>query len=650
MTKDAIFVPTKGGNFPEMSLSKDKLQDGQKQLVGVHSSGEMKVRSIVAFINEQISKNHKILDELKEEGARLLAWSYDLKKRKDCDVLLNTQSEPERDPVRDALLHAFDYQDPIKKKEKEKLIAEKSKGLETEKLIGSGPNVAPGVLVYPDVDTTDIVTPVRHMVPKYKIPLDVEINESNGHADFMVEARDDNYREVLCALQQKYAIILRKFDEVNEQRMSYMEGMDEIQAHLDNSRAVIQLQRHELVASKEKAIELEHKQEHAVAEIKQLKNTLHDVSNRERFYSESLDKANSQLHELNSNLTHATLQISDLQQQIVELGYMPKLPGTIETEEPIVRYTFSEAVDDLHKFHAMLKAAPLENTSVEGVDEWLKNTMSELPALSHLEALYDVAVTKDAAMIIYNRLSRSEARIQDYKDSFEKQRELDESRSRQIIESYAARIHQSNAECFKLKSMLTSLHQNLALTVNRDLPDKHTIGKIMAKCKNPAVFGMYVKPFWGKGRFKKCVLMMDKGIIYMGKANSSGEYFKVKSTVPISDLTRVNYGYHSHSWTLYAAASGKNKTNLFPWQFFTIYTVKREFHLLCASEAVLESWILSLNYQTSDRCFGQSVTDTGALRLLRAKMKLFHYTKKRGISHRKMWLEAIKKTLESQKT
>eukprot|EP00371_Babesia_bovis_P003593 XP_001612240.1 hypothetical protein [Babesia bovis T2Bo] len=432
--------------------------------------------------------------------------------------------------------------------------------------------------------SVDVIQPL--MIPDNgpSYPLDLSVRDIQKSSPLTLDAAREGYREMLISLQHKYSVVLRMFEEINEQRMSYVEGIEELQGNLDNARSVLQLQKAEITKLNGHLSYQENVTKKALKDLERCNDELSESLRHEDELKSTLQEKVDVIGRLEADISEQQLSIDQLTKKINELSFMPKIKDNTEFADS--EFTYEQAIRAL--WDTMCK---LENPSLTEVD--LKKLIEEgdiEAPLRYLETLYKMPMTNLLFTIYRYRFTIESKYLNDFRqmrEDAERKVEITNERAQQLIDTYAARVIQANAENHSVVAFLNRLLNRRTIAAN---------SKLMAR--------------------------IDKSI------------------------HKIDFGYNSGSYILYHELV--DAPDVYPWHFFSIATSAKEYHMICVNDHLLDVLVLGLKQKFISHRFNSGPLDISQMRLLKAKTKLHYYCMKEGISEHRMWLQAIKKTIDQQ--
>ncbi|KAK1937643.1 hypothetical protein X943_003566 [Babesia divergens] len=591
--------------------------------------------------NRRMKDNRKILEELQQEAKELLSLTYGLS----MDGPKPIASKPILDTPK--LNLDADTADAINAKWQEefpprscKLLPRPgvTKSCVTEKALNANiDNGTEGTSI--NLNSTDVVSPIPHLEKPISYPLDLSINDFSRSAPLVTNATRESYREMLVALQQKYTVILRMFEEINEQRMSYMEGIQELQGHMDNARSVMQLQKAEITKLRGHIEMCESVIQTSEADLKQANVLISDKIHHEAILENELRDKQECIDSMTAEMSTMQSTIANLTQQLSDMSFMPKLVGNSAFQN--VRYTYEDALKELDELIKTLEDTAM---SEEELNQLVAKKAQETGALRYLETLSTFPITARLVAFYRQRFVIAEKFKHDLlmiRESNEKEIERNYEITQQLVNTYAARVHQANADSLSVRTLLNHIARRATCNLVNVDPHSKMSERITKQLRIPIHVKFFDKPFMGKPCFRDNSLRVLDEVVQIGRIRGSS--FIPKHSFPVSDIHKVEFGFMSSCYILHQDAV--KGLDVKPWQFFTISTHRQEYHMLCTTDTLLDVVVIGLNRMIVHHRFMVNVIDISRMRLLRAKMRLHHYCAKNNITHCRMWLEAVKKTI-----
>ncbi|GBE61082.1 hypothetical protein, conserved [Babesia ovata] len=604
--------------------------------------------------------NRRVLEELQQEARELLSLSYGLRAESE-DAgnsgrdSYRSGSGASRPPslINSPRLHlnlptkqAFESrwaQDSPRKACKLLPTPELSKACKTEKLLDVRQDSGRMERNIGDFTTMDVLDPIPHMENRVSYPLDLSVRDICGSAPLVANATREGYREMLTALQQKYTVVLRMFEEINEQRMSYIEGLHELQGHLDNARSVMQLQKAEIAKLNDRAQHHEAAARQVAKDLDRCHEALSARMRHEAQLEDQLREKDEHIEGLVSESEGLKASISSLNERVRSLSFMPKLSESAEFAG--LSYTYGDAVKELQELIDRLSTCELGQAEFDGM---IATLQQKAGALRYLETLINCPLTSNLAdfyrqrFVLADRFKNEVIKIHEDKE-IELKRNYE--KTQQLVDTYAARIHQANADSLSARTLLHTYVRRTTMCAAPPVSTSKVAGRVAKQLRSPVAVMIAERPLVGAAHFRSTYLRVTDNELHFCRIKA--EKFSVKTTVSLKDIRKLDFGFNSSSYIFHHNLVKPDE--VFPWHFFTLVTAKREYNLLCTNDNMMDVIYIGLNHRIAGRCFMVNVTDISRMRLLRAKTKLHWHCLKHNITPRRMWLNAIKKTIESQK-
>ncbi|AFZ79763.1 hypothetical protein BEWA_026120 [Theileria equi strain WA] len=552
-----------------------------------------------------------ILKELKEEGSRLLAWSRELQNsaRKSGTTL---QVVPK-----------------VEKEEKIHRIENKLEPIEDTSY--EQKQATPFSLQGTPVDTPCAGEQFYYPLDMHHSDISRTISSlgggtSSGSSKFgsinTLEESVQNipnfppanpqYAHLLAVLQHKYTTLLRKFEEVNEQRMSYIEGIREYQAKLDNARSLLQMHQQEFERVAMRAKELEDVRIELLNQLKEAKDVKETVATIQVDNEEPVKEICEDVHETKEEETGEVEQQSKEKQKELD-----ELYKTLEVFKSDVRAKVQSIENGLQALYMhMLNATEVVKATAD-------ETATQAPTIyENIKG----AINAAEKIPVEPALERLE---DDLKLGFRKQLKemmnafaeigLKEPDCQGCIES-EKKIKQIEYERCRLKNMI-----NRTSNRNKDVSQNLKNLIYTEKLKKPIKVQL-LKIGLFKNKF------VDASIFIKGKMLIIKR--KMGIQIKLSDIIGVNFGYDSIGYSKYA-----DMITGFPWNFFTICTKKGYLHFYNPVDSTLELLVAGLNLIA-----GQSTANNEKdVRIRRTRMKILYHAKLKGMPLHKLWIQAIRK-------
>ncbi|GFE55176.1 hypothetical protein BaOVIS_025800 [Babesia ovis] len=585
-----------------------------------------------------------VLQGLQQEARELLSLTYELKMDQDNtaatvdhhDVqefkthpLLKTPNLDINHQTRHSVESKWFHEDS----KNCKLINGLTKGTGTEKILDLHLSDNARESVVGNITSTDVLEPITHLDKGLSYPLDLSSKDIQNNAPPAIAATREGYREMLVSLQQKYNVVLRMFEEINEQRMSYIEGMQELQGHLDNARSVMQLQKAEIDRLSSRA-EYHESVAHQVAnDLQRCNEALSERMRQEAELVNEIQEKQARIERLEADMAEQQLSVDSLTKRLEKAQFMPAISDNAEFKD--CEYTYNQAIKALWDLVSKLGDSTLEELELEK----LTTNAEETASLRYLETLFNMPLTSQLLTIYRQRFaieSRFQNDVRQLREANDREIELTNERAKQLIDTYAARAMKADAENMTVRSFLQTLLQRQTM---------RTSGKVMARISKqlriPTAVMLLEKSVIGRPYFRNTCVRVVGDDLQIGRVK--GDNFSIKTTIDIKDIFKIDFGFNSTSYILYNTLV-VNKY-IYPWQFFTIVTKSKEYHFICENDHLLDVLIIGLNLKIFPHRFNVGVVDISQLRMLKAKTKMHYHCMKNNISHRRMWLNAIKKTI-----
>ncbi|GIX63414.1 uncharacterized protein BcabD6B2_28490 [Babesia caballi] len=600
-----------------------------------------------------------VLQELQEEARELLSLTYGL--RVDTEPaptagldgfrvspppsgrkLLLESPRLNLDPETKLAVDARWAQDAAPKKCKLLPGTDPSRTAETEKLFSTKTSCDSQERQVANFTSMDTVAPVRHLEKGVAYPLDLSVGDLCRSTPLIASATREGYQEMLVSLQQKYSVVLRMFEEINEQRMSYIEGLHELQGHLDNARSVMQLQKAEIAKLHSEAGRHEAVAHQVSRDLERCNDALSQRVHHEAKLEAKVREQQATIDRLTAQAADMQASVDSLTERLSKISFMPKLSAPPEFCD--VEYTYEQALRELQDF---VKAMCTGDVSEASLDSLVSSLEQGAGPLRYLEAAFDCPLIQQLAefyrqrFVIANRFKDEVLQIQEEK---EKELERNYERTQQLIDTYAARVHQANAENLSTRSLLQTFARRATMCAPSIDSKSKMAERISQKLRTPFGVQLGERPLVGPFAFRPSFVCVADGSLQFGR--HKGDKFVPKSVISLKDVHKVDFGFNSSAYILHNAAV--RQPHVFPWHFFTIVTGKREYHVVCTENHLVDVLLIGLNLMIAPYRFMVTALDISHMRLLRAKSKLHYYCVKHGISHRRMWLMALRKTAAEQ--
>ncbi|ORM41607.1 uncharacterized protein BXIN_2678 [Babesia sp. Xinjiang] len=546
-----------------------------------------------------VKSKRDVLQGLQEEARELLSLTYELKmdpeemghddNDDDCIAPKTLLESPQLD-IDSKTKQAIERKWSQDKNYKDyKLLPgpDVTKGCETEKVLDVSTSDEARERIVGNVTSTDVILPIRHLQKDLSYPLDISLRDAQSSGHLVADAKREDYQEMLVSLQHKYSVVLRMFEEINEQRMSYIEGIQELQGHLDNARSVMQLQKAEISRLKSNSEYHESVAREAAKEAEHCTAVLTEHVQHEEQLENELEEKTIYIQQVETELVEQRESVKALTERIRELGFMPKLSDNKEFKD--AEYTYSQAIETLWNIMTKLSAPKISEAELESFVS--PETASTAP-LRYLETLLKMPLTTQLVDIYRYRFDmerRFNSDVKRIREDKDKELERNNERAKQLIDTYAARTLQANAENMAVRAFLqTSLHR---CTLRRN-------GEVVARIEK--------------------------------------------------DIYKIDFGFHSSSYILHHELI--KEQDIYPWHFFSITTRTREYNMVCRNDKFLDVLIIGINLKIMPKRFSVGIVGISQMRLLRAKTKLHYHCMVHNISYHRMWINAIKKTVAEQQT
>lgn len=580
-----------------------------------------------------------VLKELKEEGFRLLAWSKDLQDsaRKSGTKL---QIVPKAENVE--RVHKIENRlEPIEDTSYEQPPVVATSTFNLQETPAGTPSVREPFYYPPDMSHSDINRAILNLggLPSNKSRFgSLHALEGNAPKDTSACTHvSPQYAHLLTVLQHKYTTLLRKFEEVNEQRMSYIEGIREYQAKLDNARALLQMHQKEFERVAKRAHELEEKNEELLLQVQELSHRSdsgdspkNDDEDGSTHYDEEEKNERASVREKVVEVVYDDARgegngkkTNDLEEELNEKQKeSERLHKSLELLRADMKKNMFELESGIQALYMyMLNATEVIRAAVEDEDEQntirkaftvydvLKNAVEAVgkldvePALENLEDDLRLGFRKqmNEMMETFAELGLKEPECRGCKDLKEKLKKVETDRSR-------------------LRNLM-----NRASGRGKDVGYKLQNLVYMEKLKKPVKVQL-LKVGIFRNKF------VDASIFIKGKTLVIKRKMGIK--IQLTDILRVNFGYESLGYSKYANIIGG-----YPWNFFTICTKKGYLHFYDPVDSTLELWIAGINH-IAGHSFANTEKD---VRIRRVRMKILYHARLKGIPLHKLWIKAIRK-------
>ncbi|CDR93759.1 hypothetical protein, conserved [Babesia bigemina] len=617
------------------------------------------VHSPEAPHSARMKGDRRVLEELQKEARELLSLSYGL--RAEAEDAGNggldsyrSGSAPSRPPslissprlnlnpqTKQAIESKW-AQDSPRKACKLLPTPEMSKACKTDKLLDVRPDSGRMERNTGDFTSLDVLDPVPHLEKRVSYPLDLSVRDICGSSPLVANATREGYREMLTALQQKYTVVLRMFDEINEQRMSYIEGLHELQGHLDNARSVMQLQKAEIAKLNGRAQHHEAAARQVAKDLERCHEALSVRMRHEAQLEAQVREKDEFIQDLMSETETLKASVGTLNERIRSLSFMPELAGNAEFAG--MSYTYGDAVMELQELINKLSTCDLAQSEFDGMVETLQQKTG---ALRYLETLIKCPLTSNLAdfyrqrFILADRFKDEVLKIHEDK---EKELERNYERTQQLIDTYAARVHQANADSLSARTLLETYVRRTTMCAAPPVSTSKVAARVAKALRAPVEVMIAERPLVGAPHFRTTYVRVTDDALNFCRVKA--EKLSVKSSVPLKDIRKLEFGYNSASYIFNHNLVKPGEA--FPWHFFTLVTAKREYNMLCTDDTMMDVIYIGINHRIAGQCFMVNVVDISRMRLLRAKTKLHWHCQTHNITPRRMWLNAIRKTVESQ--
>lgn len=586
--------------------------------------------------------NRRVLEELQQEAKELLSLTYGLNldnSQGETKPLLETPKLHFKDATKEAINDGWFGESPQKVchlKANQRSVAVGTEPILKVKNIGQNSTAA-------NMHTIDVLSPVHQLEKPLAYPLDLAINDFSTNAPLVANATRESYREMLVALQQKYTVIMRMFEEINEQRMSYIEGLRETQGHLDNARSVMQLQKVEITKLRAILTSRECTLEGVRDELNHFKELLEEHVRHETELEDALQDKQERLNCMAAENSNLNRRIGDLADSLEKMSFMPTVNGIPEFQD--MKFTYRDALRELEEFMTALFSKDLTEEELNNMVEEKKKLTGPL---RYMEAVIDIPITDTLVEYYRKRFALEEQynkKLAIMREEQEREIQRNREMTQQLVDTYAARIHQANADSLNAKNLLEAYARRAACKSASSVEKSKMNEKILKQLSVCINVYLLDKTMMGKEVFKDISFRVINKVCQLGR--EKGKEIVPKHEFHVKDIQRLDFGIMSSAYILHRNAS--KSVELLPWQFFTITTNQREYHMGCPNDNLLDVVIIGLNRMMLSTGFMVGALEISRMRIMRAKMRLHHYCVTNNISHKRMWLNAIDKTVAERK-
>eukprot|EP00922_Rhytidocystis_sp_ex-Travisia-forbesii_P022038 GHVS01032259.1.p1 GENE.GHVS01032259.1~~GHVS01032259.1.p1 ORF type:complete len:707 (+),score=133.20 GHVS01032259.1:197-2317(+) len=441
-----------------------------------------------------------------------------------------------------------------------------------------------------------------------------------------VESRE-HYECMLKELQSRYAQLTQHVQELEEKRSSFAEGLREKSSQLDNVSALLQISREEGTQMAVERDSLDRQQRELCWELQSSREEV-DALSRE------VQQIKDDRTRLQKQLTNTTEQLATTTAQLDETTTVVNDTAT----------ALQQSTDTMQSTQQMLKLREEEIL-------YLQQQLGQLGSRSEeAVASTTIGVGGDSVAVQETGSLESGANLQEEQHSRSLAR-LKEEHSKQVCELAVANRsrfdelqHKHEGEvriwCNRTDSLKAHVYRN------RNALGWRPVSPSPSDLKGVFRGALVTKACYRGNKHKRVdrfIKVTPEGSFVWSSDLSGRGHFDSQRTIPLETIFRTEYGPYSQAqlWS-----NSQNKE--LPWRCFSLFTAKRSFDFIAKDDRAAESFVIGLGRLIAVHSASPVIQSRSEFLVRRVNLKLSAYCARRGISHKTLWLEAIRRTLSQQ--